>query len=90
MERYHSSIKEQVCLDVWQMPSEPERKIGQFVRWYNSQRYHEAIGNVTPDDMYYGGRDEILKQCAKLKLKTMLERKEVNCRMVVSGAEKLS
>jgi hypothetical protein len=45
---------------------------------------------VTPDDVYYGRREKILKKRIKLKRKTVLEREKYNDRITVAGAETVS
>ena len=71
-------MKERVLLVVHGAPWELAQDVRDFVLYYNSQRYHEALGNVTPDDVYSGTREEILGKRRKLKKQTLARRKAIN------------
>ena len=80
IERYHRSMKNVVRLENHYSPGELERAIARFVAYYNHERLHEAIGNVTPDDMYHGRQRAILSRRAKIKRLTLERRKKENLR----------
>jgi len=48
---------EDVTLLVYTGPDQPREAISRFVAYYNSQRYHEPLRNVTPDDVWFGRRE---------------------------------
>jgi hypothetical protein len=56
----------------------------------NAHHHHEGIGNVTPDDVYFGRRKTIQQKRRELKLKSKLERKEFNGNIVITGAKNAS
>ncbi len=80
IERYHRSMKNVVRLENYYSPWELERAIARFVEYYNGERLHEAIGNVTPDDMYHGRQRAILSRREKIKRLTLERRKKENLR----------
>ena len=80
IERYHRSMKNVVRLENHYSPWELERALARFVDYYNHERVHEAIGNVTPDDMYHGRQRAILSRREKIKRLTLARRKKENLR----------
>jgi len=80
IERYSRSMKNVVRLENDYSPWELERALARFVEYYNHERLHEAIGNVTPDDMVHGRQREILSRRLKIKRLTLERRKKENLR----------
>lgn len=78
IERYHRSCKERINLIVWENPDQLIKEIHAFVGYYNSHRYHEALGNVAPDDVYFGRKSSIVELREIIKNKTFALRKEKN------------
>jgi transposase InsO family protein len=49
-----------------------------FVNYYNYRRYHKALGNVTPADVLYFRRDEILERRKEVQIQTINHRRDYN------------
>lgn len=75
IERWHQTLKNRVLLNNYYLPSHLENEIGQFIDYYNNERYHESINNLTPADVYFGRGQSILEKRRKLKNKTIQQRR---------------
>jgi transposase InsO family protein len=71
IECYHLSMKNVVELQVYRYPSDLENAIARFIHFCNDERYHEALDNVTPADVYFGRADRILKARDQFKARTL-------------------
>jgi transposase InsO family protein len=83
IERWHRSMKNVVKLQNYYSPSELEQSIAEFVDYYNNQRYHEAIDNLTPADVYFGKSKEVLTRREQIKQATLDRRRKLNLRAPV-------
>jgi transposase InsO family protein len=78
VERYQQSLKRQVNQLPYELPSDLEKAIEDFVDYYNYRRYHKALGNVTPADVLYGRREQILARRKEVKRQTINRRRRYN------------
>ena len=78
IERWHRSLKNHILLENYYFPGELEQKIGEFIQYYNTRRYHESLKNLTPEDVWLGRGENILKQRRKIKQKTINIRRQLH------------
>ena len=78
VERYQQSLKREVNQLPYELPGQLERAIASFVEYYNCRRYHKALGNVTPADVLYGRRKEILERRREVQIQTFNRRRDYN------------
>ncbi len=75
IERYHRTMKNVIKLENYYSPEELEYAMADFVDFYNNQRYHESINNLTPADVFFGRGEKILRERELIKKKTMRKRR---------------
>ena len=69
-------MKNQILLNHYYLPSELEEQLHRFVSYYNHNRYHESIDNLTAADVYYGRGIAILTLRKRIKLNTIASRRK--------------
>lgn len=84
IERYHRSMKNVIKLDNYFSPGQLEHSMKSFVYYYNHQRYHESLNNLTPADVFYGRSQQKLKLRESIKTKTLRDRKRQNRKLNVN------
>ena len=78
IERYHRSMKNVVTLRNYTIPQDLEVELGRFVKYYNHDRVHESLGNLTPADVYEGRAREIQTARWRLKKQTLQRRRRLS------------
>ena len=76
IERYHRTMKNVVKLQHYYFPEELKAALRDFVAYYNNERYHESLDNVTPADCYFGRQYAVLSERSRIKRRTMERRKK--------------
>jgi len=84
IERYHRSMKNVLLLESYYSPDELVDQIDLFIEYYNHQRYHEALNNLTPVDVYCGKARKILARRGKIRKNTMRQRRRYNRSLMVA------
>ncbi len=77
IERWHRSMKNQILLNHYYLPNELQEHLQRFINYYNHERYHESLNNLTPADVFYGRDQDILEQRQQIKLNTMIQRRKM-------------
>jgi transposase-like protein len=76
IERYHRTMKNVIKLENYYLPEDLEQTIQKFVDYYNNERYHESLNNLTPADVYFGRDKEILAKRKQIKKETLIMRRK--------------
>jgi transposase InsO family protein len=77
IERFNRRIKEKLCLVVYCSPDVLKKAIDEAIDLYNNTP-HEALDNVSPNDVYAGRKEAILQKRREKKRLTLERRKKYN------------
>ena len=71
-------MKNEVKLNNYYFPDHLKSEVDRFVNYYNDHRYHEALDNMTPSDIYFGRHNDIKIKRKEIKQKTLKIRRKQN------------
>lgn len=77
IERFNRRIKEKLCLLIYCSPEALKKAVDEAIKTYNATP-HEGLDNVSPNDVYAGRKEEILKKRQEKKQLTLERRKKYN------------
>lgn len=66
------------------LPGQLESAIARFVDYYNHERYHESLHNLTPADVYIGRRAKALDMRQRIKQRTLEQRRRLHYQQKVA------
>ena len=75
---YHRSMKNHILLENYPLPGELGSALSRFVGYYNYERYHESLDNLTPADVYYGRGEKILSMRQNIERRTLERRRQLH------------
>ena len=78
IERYHGLMQNQILLENYPLPGELEAALSRCVGYYNYERYHESLDNLTPADVYYRRGEKILSMRQNIKRRTLQRRRQLH------------
>ena len=78
IERFYRSIDNVIRLRNFFYPRVLQRAISELVDYYNQYRYHEALDNMTPADLYFRRVQEVKSRREQIKEATVRQRRELN------------
>ncbi|MEM7019635.1 MAG: integrase core domain-containing protein, partial [Pseudomonadota bacterium] len=67
-----------ILLNHYYLPGELRQQVHDFVSYYNHERYHESLDNLTPADVYYGRGQAILDLRQQIKQQTLVQRRQMH------------
>ena len=81
-EEGHQTLKSRVLLENYYLPGDLGAQIDLFIAHYNHHRYHESLENLTPADVYFGRRQEILEGRRRIKRQPLEHRRFLHRKIV--------
>jgi hypothetical protein len=86
IERLHRTITNVVERVTYQGPWIREREFARFVDYYNHRRYHEALNNLTPAQVYFGRAKVVQTRREAIRQQTLqIRRQQYRYRLLAVG-----